>query len=102
MFNSVARLPFERTPSGGMNVKFQPRLFQGAEGYKNLGALLEGYFAKGGMHAQINVVGRETLEDAMLHPEKYRNLLVRVVGYSAYFVSLSPEQQRELIQRTEL
>ena len=102
MFNSVAKLPFDETPSGGMNVKFQPRLFKGEGGAQNLTALLEGYFARGGMHAQVNVIGRETLEDAMAHPEKHKNLLVRVVGYSAYFVSLSPEQQRELIERTEL
>ena len=102
MFNSVSKLPFNKTPSGGMNVKFQPRLFKGSEGYRNLKALLEGYFEKGGMHAQVNVVGREMLEDAVAHPEKYKNLLVRVVGYSAYFVSLSPEQQQEMIDRTEL
>ena len=102
MFNTVAKLPFCRTPSGGMNVKFQPRLFRGENGHRNLTALLKGYFARGGMHAQINVIGRETLEDAVAHPEKYRNLLVRVVGYSAYFVSLSPEQQQEMIDRTEL
>lgn len=102
MFNSVAKLPFDQTPSGGINVKFQPRLFRGEKGYRNLGTLLEGYFDKGGMHAQVNVIGRETLEDAVEHPEKHKNLLVRVVGYSAYFVSLSPEQQREMIDRTEL
>mgnify|MGYP000413455860 FL=1 len=54
------------------------------------------------MHTQVNVVDRKTLEDAVAHPEKYRNLLVRVVGYSAYFVSLSPEQQQEMIDRTEV
>jgi formate C-acetyltransferase len=102
MFNSVAKLPFELTPSGGMNVKFQPKLFAGESGHKTLLALLEAYFSKGGMHTQINVVGKETLKDAQEHPEKYKNLLVRVVGYSAYFVTLSPEQQQEMIDRTEL
>ncbi len=102
LFNSAAKLPLSQTPSGGMNVKFQPRLFAGPEGHLLLKGLIEGYFAKGGMHVQVNVIGRETLEDARLHPEKHRNLLVRVVGYSAYFVSLSPEQQQELIDRSEL
>lgn len=102
MFNSVAKLPFTKTPSGGINVKFQPRAFHGENGYLNLAAILEGYFRKGGMHTQVNVVDRKTLEDAVAHPEKYRNLLVRVVGYSAYFVSLSPEQQQEMIDRTEV
>ena len=83
-------------------MKFQPRFFRGESGYLNLAALMETYFANGGMHAQINVVSRETLEDAVVNPEKYKNLLVRVVGYSAYFVSLSPEQQQEMIDRTEL
>ena len=102
MLNSVAKLPLDKTPSGGMNVKFQPRIFQGRKGYLNLSALLSGFFQSGGMHAQINVMGRETLEDAVKHPENYKNLLVRVVGYSAYFVSLSPDQQQEIINRTEL
>jgi formate C-acetyltransferase len=102
MFNSVAKLPFKLTPSGGMNVKFQPKLFAGEAGHKTLMALLETYFSKGGMHAQINVVGKKTLMDAQEHPEKYKNLLVRIVGYSAYFVTLSPEQQHEIIDRTEL
>lgn len=102
MFNSVAKLPLNHTPSGGINVKFQPKLFEGGEGYRNLASLLETFFRKGGMHAQINVVSRETLEDAKRHPDQHRNLLVRVVGYSAYFVTLSPEQQQEIIERTEL
>jgi formate C-acetyltransferase len=102
MFNSVAKLPLSMTPSGGINVKFQPRLFSGTDGHKNLAALIAGYFKKGGMHVQINVIGRETLIDAQKHPEKHKNLMVRVVGYSAYFVTLSPEQQQEIIARSEL
>jgi formate C-acetyltransferase len=54
------------------------------------------------MHMQINVVDRKVLEDAKRQPEKHKNLLVRVVGYSAYFVTLSPEQQDEIINRTAL
>jgi formate C-acetyltransferase len=102
MFNSIATLPFHMTPTGGLNVKFQSRYFQDEHGYRYLAALLRGYFEKGGMHVQANVIGREVLEDAKKNPEKYRHLLVRVVGYSAYFVSLSPEQQQEIIDRTEL
>ena len=59
------------------------------------------YFEKGGMQVQFNVVTSETLKDAMVHPESYRNLLVRISGYNAYFVTLRPEIQRELIERTE-
>jgi len=101
MFNSIAKLPLDKTPSGGLNVKFQPNLFAGSSGCDNLIGLLEGFFAKGGMHTQINVIDKKTLEDAKKHPEKYKNLLVRIVGYSAYFVSLSPQQQSEIIERTE-
>ncbi len=60
------------------------------------------YFAKNGMQSQFSVIGRETLENAQKHPEKYRDLLVRIAGYSAYFVELSPELQKDLIGRTEL
>lgn len=100
--NSVAKLPLRLTPSGGINVKFQPKLFQMENGHQNLAALIRGFFRQGGMHMQINVISRETLEDAKKNPNKHKNLLVRVVGYSAYFVTLSPEQQDEIIQRTAL
>jgi formate C-acetyltransferase len=52
-------------------------------------------------HLQFNVINRETLIAAQRDPEKYRNLLVRVAGYSAYFVDLSPQLQEEIIRRTE-
>jgi formate C-acetyltransferase len=102
LLNSVAKLPLEYTPAGGLNVKFQPELFAGESGYANLVGLLEGFFSKGGLQAQINVIERESLIDAQEHPENHKNLLVRVVGYSAYFTSLSPEQQQEIIRRTDL
>lgn len=100
--NSVAKLPLDLTPTGGINVKFQPKLFAMENGHLNLAALIEAFFQQGGMHMQINVISRETLEDAKINPQKHKNLLVRVVGYSAYFVTLSPEQQDEIIQRTAL
>jgi len=59
------------------------------------------YFEQGGMQVQFNVVTSETLKDAMVHPENYRNLLVRISGYNAYFVTLNREIQTELIERTE-
>ncbi len=59
------------------------------------------YFEQGGMQIQFNVVTSETLKDAMAHPENYRNLLVRISGYNAYFVTLNREIQIELIERTE-
>ena len=59
----------------------------------------ETYFEKGGLYIQLNVIDRDTLIDAKKHPEKHRELLVRVTGYSAYFVSLSPESQDSIIAR---
>jgi formate C-acetyltransferase len=58
------------------------------------------YFQQGGMQMQFNVVTSEVLKDAMAHPENYRNLLVRISGYNAYFVTLNREMQIELIERT--
>ena len=60
------------------------------------------YFKRGGLHNQINVVNREVLEAAMEHPEKYKGLIIRVAGYSAFFTELDPSLQRDLIERTEL
>jgi formate C-acetyltransferase len=102
LFNSISKLPLDKTPTGGVNVKFQPSLFKNQGGEWILQSLIAAYFKKGGMHMQINVVDRKVLEDAKRQPEKHKNLLVRVVGYSAYFVTLSPEQQDEIINRTAL
>jgi formate C-acetyltransferase len=102
VLNSISKLPLVKTPTGGVNVKFQPSLFKNRGGNVLLKSLIAGYFKRGGMHMQINVVDRAVLEDAKLHPDKHRNLLVRVVGYSAYFVTLSSEQQDEIIERTAL
>jgi pyruvate-formate lyase len=63
-------------------------------------ALLNTYFANGGAQAMLTLVGRGEMEAAMCEPEKYRNLLVRVGGFSAHFVELTPEIQRDLLART--
>ena len=67
----------------------------------NLRGLIEGYFRGGGMQLQINVCDAEVLKAAVKEPEKYRSLVVRVGGYSDYFVNLSTKLQQEIIQRTE-
>ena len=59
------------------------------------------YFENGGLMLQINCISKEDMEDAMIHPEKHGDLMVRVGGYTEYFVNLSPEEQRTLISRTE-
>lgn len=63
-------------------------------------ALMKTYFfRKGGCHLMVTVVDKSTLEDAVVHPEKYPNLIVRVSGFSAVFVNLTPEVQQELLSR---
>lgn len=72
-----------------------------SQGVKNLAALVRSYFDLDGMQVQFNVVSTETLRDAQKHPEKYQDLLVRVAGYSAYFVTIDPSLQEDIIARTE-
>ena len=67
---------------------------------ENMVSLLDGYVEKGGHHLNVNVFTKETLLDAQAHPENYRNLLVRVAGYSAFFVDLEKSIQENIIERT--
>jgi formate C-acetyltransferase len=98
---SLARLPLRRTPGGGTNLRLHPSCVDGDHGLEALSILMKTYFALGGQHLHINIVGAETLREAQRHPDQYRDLSVRVVGYSAYFVTLAPNVQEDLIRRTE-
>ena len=70
-----------------------------AEQTKKLVGLMDGYFGRGAQHLNVNVFNRETLIDAQKHPENYPDLIVRVAGYSAIFVNLTPDIQEELLSR---
>jgi len=84
------------------NVKYVPNAKDSLEKtIDNIFSYVKTYFNEGGMQLQLNMVDSTTLRDAMIHPENYRNLLVRISGYSAYFVELSKELQIELIERSE-
>lgn len=101
--NSVAKLDHHIASNGTLlNQKFHPSALAGEEGLHNLSSLVRGYFDQKGMHVQFNVISREILIKAQKNPEKYKNLVVRVAGYSAHFVSLDKTIQEDIIARTEL
>lgn len=88
--------------SGGtlVNIKLAPELLKTDRGLANLGALIKGYFALGAFHVQFNVISKEILQQAQAKPEEYKDLLVRVAGYSTQFVNLSRKAQDAIIERT--
>ncbi len=93
----------DQTKSGGtlLNVRFVPALLKREEDMKKLGQLIRTYFKFGGHHIQFNIVDTATLLDAQKHPDNYRDLLVRVAGYSDYFNDMTEQLQNEIIARTE-
>ena len=84
-----------------MNMKLSHALLQSRPSIDKLLALLKTFFDRGGWHLQFNITSREDLEEAKAHPEEWKRLIVRVAGYSAYFVDLPPAVQNEIIERTE-
>lgn len=99
---SVAKLDHSKHTVGILyNMKFTPSALKGEKGTKNLGTLIRAYFDLGGFHVQFNVIDTKTLRAAQANPSEYRHLLIRVAGYSAYFVELSHEVQEDIISRTE-
>ncbi len=85
-----------------MNLRFPQDAVTGVEGRDNLVNFIDEYMAKGAMHVQFNVMSAATMRAAQKKPEDYKDMLVRVAGYSAYFVELGKPLQKDLIQRTEL
>ncbi|MEJ5185610.1 MAG: pyruvate formate lyase family protein [Candidatus Geothermincolales bacterium] len=97
---SVGKLGLESAPNGASHtISFSPSMLRDAEHVEKLMAFLRTYGEKGGTALQINVIDAETLREAQRRPEEYRNLLVRVTGYNAYFVMLGKEIQDEIIAR---
>jgi formate C-acetyltransferase len=98
IMNSVTKLPLGRAHNGvNLNMRFNPTRLRP----EILMALLKTYFRKGGVQVQLNIIDSAVLRDAQAHPEKYRDLVVRVSGYSALFTGLSEIAQNEIISRTE-
>lgn len=101
VIKSVAKMDHIRTGGTLLNQKFTPHLLADEEGLDKVASLIRSYFKLNGHHIQFNVISADALREAQKHPEKHRDLIVRVAGYSDYFVDLSVELQNEIIRRTE-
>jgi len=84
-----------------LNQKFTPSVVAGEKGIDSMAALIRSYFTMDGHHIQFNVIERQTLLDAQKKPEDYKDLIVRVAGYSDHFNNLDKALQDEIIERTE-
>jgi formate C-acetyltransferase len=100
VIKSASKIDHLRTGGTLLNQKFSPSFFEDEESYEKLTALIRSYFSLDGHHIQFNVVNAETLRDAQKHPERHRDLIVRVAGYSDYFNDLGEDLQNEIIMRT--
>jgi formate C-acetyltransferase len=101
VIKSVSKLDHLKTGGTLLNQKFTPQILSTDDGINKIIHLIRSYFRLDGHHIQFNVISGETLKKAQQNPEKYRDLIVRVAGYSDYFVDLVPELQEEIIKRTE-
>jgi formate C-acetyltransferase len=101
VINSVSKIDHLRTGGTLLNQKFSPEFMNTDEGIEKVKDLVRSYFRMDGHHIQFNVVSAETLRDAQKHPEDYKDLIVRVAGYSDYFNDLGEDLQNEIIERNE-
>ena len=83
-----------------INVKFSKSIFDSSK-KDLLSDIIDAFIKRGGVEMQVNCVDRETLEDARIHPENHGDLIVRIGGYSDYFIKLMPNLQQEIIERTQ-
>ena len=100
VLKSAAKIDHLKTGGTLLNQKFLPDLFKEEKGVFALVHLIRSYFKMDGHHVQFNVVSEKTLREAQKHPENYQDLIVRVAGYSDYFVDLTLALQEEIILRT--
>jgi len=101
VLKSASSIDHLKTGGTLLNQKFSPEFFEDEGSYEKLTALIRSYFLMNGHHIQFNVVNAVTLREAQKHPELYRDLIVRVAGYSDYFNDLGEDLQNEIIRRTE-
>lgn len=101
VIKSAAKIDHLRTGGTLLNQKFTPQVLDSAEGMDKAASLIRTYFRMDGHHIQFNVVTADTLRKAQKNPEKYKDLIVRVAGYSDYFVDLTEDLQEEIIRRSE-
>ena len=101
VIRSCAKMDHASTGGTLLNQKFTPRSLAGDQGLENLASLIRTYFNLGGHHIQFNIVDKETLIDAQRHPENYKDLIVRVAGFSEKWCNLGRDLQDEIINRTE-
>jgi formate C-acetyltransferase len=101
VLKSATKIDHLKTGGTLLNQKFAPSFFNNEDSIIKLGSLVRSYFKMNGHHIQFNVVDADTLRDAQKHPEKYKDLIVRVAGYSDYFNDLGEDLQNEIIRRTQ-
>ncbi len=101
VIKSVSKMDHVKTGGTLLNMKFTPKALEGNDGLQKFSDLVRTYFRLDGHHIQFNVVSAKMLRDAQQHPDKYRDLIVRVAGYSDYFVDLGKALQDEIIKRKE-
>lgn len=101
VIKSCSKMDHLMTGGTLLNQKFTPSVVAGEEGLEQMANLIRAYFNMDGHHIQFNVIDRQTLIDAQNHPEEYKDLIVRVAGYSDHFRNLSKALQDEIIERTE-
>ena len=102
VIKSCAKMDHLSTGGTLLNQKFTPSVVAGENGLEQMANLVRSYFNLDGHHIQFNVIDRQTLINAQKHPDEYRDLIVRVAGYSDHFRNLDKALQDEIIERTEL